>query len=82
MRALPGSVRREYLDHFLVLGEAHLRRVFREYVAYFNGARPHQGVRQRIPNSAEASVLSPETGGKIQAVPVLSGLHHTYRRTA
>jgi len=77
-----GSVRRECLDHVLVLGEAHLRRVLREYVAYFNGARPHQGVRQRIPDGAEASVLPPETGGKIQAVPVLGGLHHTYRRAA
>jgi putative transposase len=37
-----GSVRRECLDHLLVLGEAHLRRILREYVAYFNTARPHQ----------------------------------------
>ena len=42
-----GSVRRECLDHIVVLGEAHLRRVLREYVAYFNQDRPHQGIRQR-----------------------------------
>ena len=44
-----GSVRRECLDHLLVLGEAHLRRALREYVAYFNHARPHQGLGQRVP---------------------------------
>ena len=37
------SVRRECLDHVLILGERHLRRVLREYVAYFNQERPHQG---------------------------------------
>ena len=40
-----GSVRRECLDHVLVLGEAHLRRVLPEYARYFNRDRPHQGVR-------------------------------------
>ncbi len=44
-----GSVRRECLDHVMVLGEAHLRRVLREYVAYFNQERPHQGIGQHIP---------------------------------
>jgi transposase InsO family protein len=47
-----GSVRRECLDQLLVLGEAHLRRVLREYVAYFNTMRPHQGLQQRIPDPA------------------------------
>ncbi len=44
-----GSVRRECLDHLLILGEAHLRRALRAYVAYFNGARPHQGIDQQVP---------------------------------
>ena len=39
-----GSVRRECLDHILVLGESHLYRVIKEYVAFFNQARPHQGI--------------------------------------
>ena len=59
-----GSVRRECLDHLLILGEAHLRRVLREYVAYFNTARPHQGLRQRIPDPAAAPALRPEHGGR------------------
>ena len=77
-----GSVRRECLDHILVLSEAHLRRVLREYVDYFNAARPHQGVQQRTPDRAERPALRPETGGQIQAVPVLGGLHRTYQRAA
>jgi transposase InsO family protein len=44
-----GSVRRECLDHLLVLDEAHLRRILAAYVAYFNSARPHQGLHQQIP---------------------------------
>ena len=77
-----GSVRRECLDHVLVLGEAHLRRILREYVAYFNTARPHQGLQQRIPDDAEGRSLRPETGGMVHAVPVLGGLHHAYSRAA
>jgi putative transposase len=77
-----GSVRRECLDHVLVLGEAHLRRILREYVAYFNTARPHQGLGQRSPDPTEVGALRGEHGGRVRAVPVLGGLHHTYRRVA
>jgi transposase InsO family protein len=74
-----GSVRRECLDHLLILGEAQLRRVVRDYVAYFNAARPHQGLQQRIPEPPEEAV--PPTG-PVRATPVLGGLHHTYSRAA
>ncbi len=77
-----GSVRRECLDHLLVLGDAHLGRALREYVAYFNTARPHQGLQQRIPDPAAVSALRSEEERPVLAVPVLGGLHHTYRRTA
>ena len=77
-----GSVRRECLDHVLVLGEAHLRRVLREYVAYFHGARPHQGLQQRIPDGTDESAVQRETGGTIRAIPVLGGLHHIYQLAA
>ena len=70
-----GSLRRECLDHVFVLSECHLRRVLQEYVAYFNAARPHQGLQQRIPDPLEARQGS---AGAIQAIPVLGGLHHTY----
>ncbi len=78
---LLGSVRRECLDHILVVSELHLRRVLMEYIRYFNGARPHQGIRQRIPEP-EHAVASGEGIGNVIAFPVLGGLHHMYRRAA
>jgi transposase InsO family protein len=77
-----GSVRRECLDHLLVLGKRHLALVLREYVAYFNGALPHQGLHQRIPSGTAAPVIQRESCGEIQAISVLGGLHHTYQRAA
>jgi len=77
-----GSVRRACLDHILVRSEAHLRRVLREYVAYCNGARPHQGLRQRIPDGTEEPVVQREVRRKIRVIPVLGGLHHMYQRAA
>ena len=77
-----GSVRRECLDHVLLLTEAHLRRVLREYVAYFNRARPHQGLGQGVPLPAPAPRVPAGAGGTITASPVLGGLHHDYRRAA
>jgi transposase InsO family protein len=75
-----GSVRRECLDHVRVLGERRLARVLREDVAYFNRARPHQGLGQATPEP------SPRTPGKDdgprRAIAVLGGLHHTYSRAA
>jgi len=75
-----GSVRRECLDHLLVLGERHLGRVLREYIAYFNRARPHQGLGQALP---EPEPGTPGSGARpVRAIPVLGGLHHTYQRAA
>ncbi len=75
-----GSIRRECLDHLLVLGERHLARMLREYIAYFNRARPHQGLGQALPEPS-ADESGPRSG-PIHAVPVLGGLHHTYHRAA
>ncbi len=76
-----GSVRRECLDHILVLGERHLYRVIREYVEYVNRARPHQGIEQHVPE-ASTSVPAKQRTGKIIAFPILNGLHHDYRLAA
>jgi transposase InsO family protein len=75
-----GSVRRECLDHIIILGEDHLRAVLGEYVAYFNGSRPHQGLGQRIPVPSTSD--SSSANGKLVTIPVLGGLHHDYRRAA
>ena len=78
-----GSVRRECLDHILILGEDHLRRVLEEYVnSYFNIARPHQGLAQQIPGTVGRSPAETIVGGEIVAMPILGGLHHDYRRAA
>jgi putative transposase len=76
---LMGSVRRECLDHKLILNERHLLRVLREYVAYYNTARPHQGLQQRIPDPP-ASSGNPT--GTLYATPVPGGLHYSYARAA
>ncbi len=73
------SVRAECLDHVLVLGEGHLRATLRSYCAYFNTARPHQGIRQRVPDGPPAS---PTADRAVEEIPVLGGLHHEYRRAA
>ena len=79
---LLGSVRRECLDHILVVGEAHLRRVLKEYVTYFNRSRPHQGIDQGVPE-ALVSVRPPGGDpGKVVAFPILGGLHQDYRQAA
>ena len=79
---LLGSVRHECLDHLLIMGEAHLRRVLSEYVEYFNQARPHQGISQRIPEAADEAGQAVGIKGTIVAFPVLGGLHHDYRWVA
>jgi transposase InsO family protein len=77
-----GSVRRECLDHLLILHEKQLHRVLNAYVAYFNQARPHQGIQQQIPEQKVGSVPAQHASGKVISFPVLGGLHHDYRRSA
>jgi len=72
------SVREECLDKVLIINQAHLRRVMREYVTFFNSARPHQGLDQRIP----VPVLSREHTGPVRSRAVLGGLIHDYYRDA
>ena len=77
-----GSVRRECLDHLLILSEKQLHRVLRSYVEYFNRARPHQGIQQQIPELPVPSAPPHNQREKVIAVPVLGGLHHDSRRVA
>jgi putative transposase len=77
-----GSVRRECLDHLLILHERQLQHALNAYIHYFNQARPHQGIRQQIPEPKAGCVPSDPQGGKILSLPILGGLHHDYRRSA
>jgi transposase InsO family protein len=65
----------------LVFSERQLYRVIREYVGYFNHARPHQGLGQMIPEGP-GGLESSAKSGQIISMPVLGGLHHIYRRAA
>ena len=76
---LIGSIRRECLDHALILNDAHLRRLLRSYVAYYNRSRPHQALEN---NSPFPRTVQPPSHGWIHAVPEVGGLHHRYQRVA
>jgi putative transposase len=77
-----GSVRRDCLDHVLILSERHLLRVLRTYSTYFNGARPHQGLGQALPEPVAVVSTASSSGRGVRALPVLGGLHHDYQRVA
>ncbi len=68
-----GSVRHECLDHLLILSEKQLQRMLNGYVAYFNRARPHQGLRQQLPDPPTSPASSPHPSDKIIGIPILGG---------
>ncbi len=72
---LIGTLRRECLDHLVILGEAHLRRVLSAYAAYYNQSRTHLALQKNSP--LERAV---QRVGEVAAIPVLAGLHHRYVR--
>jgi putative transposase len=74
-----GSVRREMLDHVLLFDDRHLDSLARQYMVYFNGARPHQGIGQLVPANRAVEI---DTSRLIVVTPVLGGLHANYRRAA
>jgi transposase InsO family protein len=76
---LIGSIRRECLDHVLVLGEPHLRRILTRYVAYYHRARTHLSLDKDAPD--RRPIEPPELGRVIQ-IPEVGGLHHRYVRRA
>src|SRR6201987_74570 len=72
---LIGSIRRECVDHIIVLGDAHLRRILIAYAAYYNSVRTHRALDK------DAPVVRPvQRAGSIEARPILGGLHHHYLR--
>jgi transposase InsO family protein len=72
---LIGSIRRECLDHVIVLGEAHLRRILKNYAAYYNGVRTHRSLQKDAPVSRPV-----QQTGVISSRAILGGLHHLYVR--
>jgi transposase InsO family protein len=72
---LIGSIRRECLDHIVVFGEAHLRRILRSYACYYNDVRTHRSLDKDAPVSRPV-----QRTGIISSHPILGGLHHHYVR--
>jgi putative transposase len=76
---LIGSIRRECLDHVLVLGESHLRRILARYFSYYHRARTHLALDKDAPGVRPVEL--PEAGGIVE-IPEVGGLHHRYVRQA
>jgi len=77
-----GSVRRECMDHILILSEGLARRVVQEYVTFFNHSRPHQVIDQRIPEPLALAPPPEEARQQVIGLPILHGLQHDYRWAA
>ena len=72
---LIGSIRRECVDHLIVLGESHLRRILRAYARYYNEIRTHRSLDKDAPVSRLV-----QRSGTIVSYALLGGLHHRYVR--
>jgi Integrase core domain len=70
-----GTLRRDCLDHVLVFGSQHLRRILTSYFSYYNQTRTHLSLNKDAPLHRPVQRYGP-----IAATPILSGLHHRYAR--
>jgi len=73
---LIGSIRRECVDHIIVLGEAHLRRILKSYARYYNETRTHLALDKDAPVSRPV-----QRTGVVRSLAIPGGLHHHYART-
>jgi putative transposase len=76
---LIGTLRRECLDHVVVVNEAHLHRLLHAYLAYYHGARTHLSLAKDAPDPRPVERLDQ---GRIVETPMVGGLHHRYTRQA
>jgi transposase InsO family protein len=74
---LIGSIRRECLNHFVILNAKHLKRTLARYFDYYHQSRPHLALDKQSPFPREV-----QSAGRIIAIPKLGGLHHRYERVA
>ena len=73
-----GSVRRECLDHVIILNERHARRILNRYLDYYHGSRTHLSLVKDAPVSRQVSAGQ----GTVVPFPKVGGLHHRYERRA
>ncbi len=74
-----GSLRRECLNHLIVLGERHLRRILRSYMDYYNETRTHLSLDKDAPDGRR---VQPPDQGRVLELKRVGGLHHEYVRRA
>ena len=74
-----GSIRRECIDHVIILGERHLKRIISEYVDYYNQVRTHLSLEKDAPEYRDSK---PPDQGRAIKLPRVGGLHHEYTRLA
>ncbi|HZA40616.1 MAG TPA: integrase core domain-containing protein [Actinomycetota bacterium] len=74
-----GSIRRECLNHVLVLGESHLRRILVHYFVYYHRTRTHLALDK---DARDVRAVELPEAGRIVEVPEVGGLHHCYVRRA
>jgi putative transposase len=74
-----GSIRRDCLDHVIVLGERHLHRILSEYFDYYHNSRCHLSLDRNSPTPRD---VEPPSLGKVVSIPQANGLHHRYTRRA
>jgi len=72
---LIGSIRRECVDHIIILSEAHLRRILKSYARYYNETRTHLALHKDSPVSRQV-----QRTGVVRSLAILGGLHHQYAR--
>ena len=76
---LIGSIRRDCLDHVIVLGEGHLRKILKSYLEYYHRSRTHLALSKDAP---EPRTVQPPGMGEIVELRQVGGLHHRYVRRA
>ena len=74
-----GSIRRECLDHMIILGERHLKRILSSYVDYYHETRTHLSLAKDAP---AGRVVQPAEKGRVVELKQVGGLHHLYTRMA
>ncbi len=79
MEGLIGSIRRDCLDHVIILGERHLRTILKSYLEYYHRNRTHLALAKDTPEPR--AVQPPEIGAVVELSEV-GGLHHRYERRA
>jgi Integrase core domain len=72
---LIGSIKRECLDHLIVINEDHLRYILSDYISYYNKYRTHLGINKDSPEGRPI-----QSSGKVDKIPFVNGLHHYYFR--